>query len=416
MWAMLLVLGRAEPVWAKDSRQEVQAASAGDLHFGGPQSVGANLEKEREDRESQVETDALLKSYWDFKAAIKKDYGLDFGLDYNAMLQIASQSPGKDAAASGAVRFFGRWELVGRDSRNTGTLVYKVENRHLLGMGISPQDLGGEVGYAGLTAVPFSDMGWALTNLYWEQQLWDGRLAFVAGVVDSTDYVNTYSFVDGWSYFYNLAFATGPTIPAPNQGLGAAFSVMPTESIYLLAGLADANGDPTDPREFWSSFFENAEFFKHIELGWIASHKRRFTDNIHLTAWQADERGEAGVSSGWGLAFSFNRLLADKWEPFVRAAYADKGGALWERSVAMGLGYHLDWKNGLLAMGLSWGRPSEDTLGPGLGDQYTAEFFYRFQPLPNLTVTPDLQLLVDPALSQEDELIAIFGLRARLSF
>jgi hypothetical protein len=52
--------------------------------------------------------------------------------------------------------------------------------------------LAGEIGYAGLTAVPFSDTGWLLTNLYWHQSLDDNRLAFILGIVDVTDYVGVY--------------------------------------------------------------------------------------------------------------------------------------------------------------------------------------------------------------------------------
>lgn len=64
--------------------------------------------------------------------------------------------------------------------------------------------------------MPFSDIGWALTNLYWEQHLWGNRVALVGGVVDSTDYVDVYGLVNPWADFSNLAFSTDPTIPAPN--------------------------------------------------------------------------------------------------------------------------------------------------------------------------------------------------------
>ena len=151
-------------------------------------------------------------------------------------------------------------------------------------------------------------------------------------------------------------------------------------------------------------------------MGWISSYKERFTDNIHLTAWHADKRREANVPDGWGVAFSFNRLIAEKWEPFLRAGFAEDSGALWEKSVSIGLGYHLRNKSDLLGVGLSWGRPSEEALGSQLNDQYTAELFYRFQLLKILTITPDMQLLVNPANNPDEEVIAIFGIRARLSF
>jgi porin len=191
---------------------------------------------------------------------------------------------------------------------------------------------------------------------------------------------------------------------------------LPTDNIYILAGISDANGDPTDPGNAFDSFFNDAEFFTHIEVGWISSWERRFSDNIHLTVWHADERKVARVSAGSGVAFSFSRLFADTWEPFFRAGYAKDGGALWKGSISAGLGYHTRKNGDMLGVALNWSRPSEDTFGPGLDDQYTAEIYYRFQLLKVLTITPDVQLLVDPTLSPDKDLVAVFGTRVRISF
>ena len=407
---VLASLGVACPAFGQQSGQEQGQVAVHSPQFGGPSSVGGTITR---DNKAKV---SVLKNYHDFKARVKKDYGLSFGADYNALFQAATESPGEDTAAGGVLRFFGRWNILNRDTGNSGTLVYKVENRHRLGTDIAPQDLGSEIGYVGLTAVPFSNIDWALTNLFWEQHLSEGRFSFVAGIVDVTDYVDTYSLVSPWSDFFNLAFSTDPTIPAPNQGLGIAASFMVTDTIYMLGGLADTNGDPTDPLDSFDSFFNTAEFFSNFEVGWIPTYKERFTNNIHLTGWYADARESADVPSGWGLAFSWNRLFNDTWEPFIRVGYADDGGALWEKSVSIGFGYHMPRENDMAGLGLNWGKPSEDSFGPGLDDQYSAELYYRFQLMQFLTITPDVQLLVNPALNPDEDLIAIFGIRGRLNF
>ena len=82
--------------------------------------------------------------------------------------------------------------------------------------------LGPTIGHGGLTAVTFSDAGGLLTNLYWTQAFAANRFAFSAGIVDVTDYLYVYDLVNIWTDFNNYAFTTSPTIPAPNQGLGAA--------------------------------------------------------------------------------------------------------------------------------------------------------------------------------------------------
>lgn len=412
------LLGLACAGWAGISSAGMPAGPAGEElpQFGGPGSVGGTLNRDSEAEPAVALERGPLDGWFAFKERLNRDHGFAFGLDYNALWQGASQSPGRNQAAGGALRIFGQWTLLGRGSEDVGFLVYKVENRHRLGASIAPKALGFETGYTGLTAVPFSDIGWALTNLYWDQRFLGNRLAFAVGVVDVTDYVDVYGLVDSWTAFSNLAFTTNPTIPAPNQGLGLACRVLAANNIYLLGGMADANGDPSEPGDFFRSLVDEAEYFSHLEIGWVSSFANRFSDNIHLTAWHVDQRQKAGTPSGWGLAFSISRLLAQRWEPFLRMGYAKDGGALWERSLSLGLGWHARERGDLIGVGLNWSRPSADTLGPGLGDQYTAEIFYRVQVLKLLTVTPGVQLLLDPAQNPEEDLIAILGVRARVSF
>ncbi len=387
--------------------------------FGGAASVGAQVKADREARTIPYRFEGFTHSfqpYYDFKARTQKDHGLAFGADYNALYQAASDSLGTDHAAGGVVRLYGTWTLVGRDRVDAGSLVFKVENRHRLGTDIAPQDLASEIGYAGLTATPFSDAGSLLTNLYWHQSFEQNRLAFVVGIVDVTDYIDVYAFINPWTDFINLAFSTNPTMPAPNQGLGAAMRWSFIDHYYVLAGLTDANGDPGDPQDSIDSFFRDHEYFKHVELGWIGSWQNRFTDNIHLTGWQVDEREAAQVDEGWGLAFSFSRKLDDHWLPFLRVGYSDGGGALLDRSVSAGVGYFRQDRSNVLGIGLNWGRPSEEIFGAGLDDQYTAEVFYRMQLFPHVNITPELQLLVNPAVNPEQDHIWIAGIRTRLSF
>jgi porin len=98
--------------------------------------------------------------------------------------------------------------------------------------------------------------------------------------------------------------------------------------------------------------------------------------------------------------------------PFLRAGYSDDGGALLEASVSGGFGYYFKESQDLIGFGLNWGRPPDGNQD----GQYTAELFYRVQLGQNLAITPDVQLLIDPALNPDEDLLWIFGLRARLAF
>ncbi len=378
--------------------------------FGGPSSVDGQI-----DRDASHKTD-FLQSYFDFKNALKEESGFSYGIDYFSNYQTVSESLGEKSGFSGVFRVFGSWDLVGKKNSNKGSLIFKVENRHKYGNYIVPQSLGSEIGYAGLTSITFSNMGWGMTNFYWQQQLLNNRLAFVVGILDATDFFNIYGLADPWNDVSNLTFSTGAHIPVPNQGLGFAIRGLVTENIYILAGLEDANGDPTNPMGSFDSFFGDAEYFTHVEAGLIGDYAKRFTDNAHISYWHAAKRKAAGIPEGWGLALSLSKIISNYWEPFIRAGYADKGGAMLENSLDLGLGYHFPDNNNQLSLGASWGKPSESTFGEGLRDQYTVELYYRMHVARILTITPDIQLLINPAMNPSKDIIALFGLRGRVSF
>lgn len=388
--------------------------------FGGSTSVGAQLKSNTKSKHTTFRFEGLSKSiqpYFDFKDRLNKQHGFSFGGDYNLLYQDASKSPGEDHAGGSVFRLYGTWQLLGRNTPDHGSLVFKVENRHKLGTDIAPQQLGAEIGYAGLTAITYSDAGVLLTNLYWNQSFKNNSIAFVAGIVDTTDYVDVYGLINPWTDFSNLTFSTNPTMPAPNQGLGAALRWSMTDHLYLLGGLADANGDPSDPGESISSFFDVQEYFSHLEFGWVASANDEFKDNIHLTLWQSDERTEVQVPAGKGAAFSFNRLINKRWLPFVRVGYSDGGGGTFlDRSLSAGLGYFPASRSDTLGVGINWGRPAEDLYGRDPDTQVTAEVFYRFQLFQHMTVTPDIQYLINPVQYPEKTTVWVAGLRARLVF
>ena len=100
--------------------------------LAGPSSVGGQLDKDREAKGASDPVPRLSERYFSFKNRVEEEYGFSFGFDYNALFQAASDSLGDDKAAGGVFRAYGQWTLVGKDSENTGALVYKVENRQRL--------------------------------------------------------------------------------------------------------------------------------------------------------------------------------------------------------------------------------------------------------------------------------------------
>ena len=393
------------------------AAESTATGFGGPDAVQNQLEDNARSKDSLTGLSELEK-YFSWKERLKEDHGFSFTLDYTAGIFGASETlPGADYGSSGAVRFYGSWDLVGRDTGNTGSFIWKVENRHRLSEA-PVSAVASQAGYAGSILGPLSNIGNRLTNLYWKQNLNQGRVEIIAGLIDTTDWVDLYALASPWTGFSNYAMATGgASIGVPDDGaLGAYVNAMITDNVYVIAGLADANADSTDPFEGFDTFFSDHEYFKSVELGWTSSQERFYFDNTHITAWHVDEREDAGVSDGWGVNFSYAHAIGNKWTPFLRAGYADDGGTLLQKTVSAGLGYHLKDDVSLIGFGANWGQPNEDTFGSGLHDQYSFELFSRFQVTQNLQVTPDIQMIINPALNPDEDTVWIGGVRARISF
>ena len=355
---------------------------------------------------------------WDeFKSRLKERRALDIGIDYNVLGLLATDSLGADEAAGGVWRTYGQWDLVSRDTPNTGSLVFKLESRHKF-TSVSPLEFGPEVGYAGLTNTVYSDQNWRATHLYWQQQFNDGKAVSFIGFLDITDYVDVYAMASPWTGFSNLAFETGSGTIAglPDGALGAMVGGFLNDHIYVVANIVDANSDATDLLNGFDTFFNQFETFKSLEVGWTTAQDRLFIDNAHLTFWQIDEREAAGTPDGWGVSFSITQAVRDKVLLFARGGWSEDGASLYETSVSAGLGYQRTPGQGLFGLGLNWSRPNADTFGPGLTDQFTMELFQRLEVTEKLQLTPSLQVIGDPALNPDDDGIAIFGLRARFVF
>jgi porin len=139
-------------------------------------------------------------------------------------------------------------------------------------------------------------------------------------------------------------------------------------------------------------------------------------DNAHIAVWQQDESDDSGTQRGWGVNVSVSHVVAGHWLPFLRAAWAHEGGGLYDRAVSGGFGYQNKPGGNLLGFGLNWGRPNSDTFGVDLDNQLMSEVFYRVQLTKNFQITPNLQIVGDPALNTDRDVIALFGLRARVTF
>jgi len=394
----------------RGSTAKTKSGFQGQPGFGGPASVGGQLEEDDEVKEPAIRIpaiDTFFQPWFDWKKKLNERYGFQLGLDYNMMYQGASDTlADEDQAASSALRLYGRWTLLNRQTKNSGTLVFKVENRHRIGTDIPPSQLGFDVGYNGITGTLFSDVGSVLVDLNWQQFFNDGNGGFIIGRYDPNDYMDVLGYSNPWTTFSNLSILVNTSIALPDSsaGIGAAHAFK--DHWVIRGAINDANGliDEVKP------FKDGAEFFTFAQLDWVPSIDDRYFKNVHMTLWHVDEREDAGVPSSQGIALGVNWTFYEKFMPFVRAGWSDGDAPLMNKTATVGL-IHRFHKSDLIGFGFNWGDPSSNALR----DQYSSELFYRFQISQNLALTPSVQLLIDPALNPNEDRIWVVGMRARLA-
>jgi porin len=379
------------------------AEEPGGAGFGSPNAV-----------ENQVAYD--FGDVWDtWKENLKNDFGLVLNVDYTGVLLTANETFDDKNGAGGIARLFGTYDLFNIEN---GTLVWKFEHRHAYGS-VAPFDFSlGQIGYVGLQEPPFNDTDFRTQNLYWRQRFNDGRSVLIAGVLDPTDYLDAYAMASPWLHFMNFAFSTGSaTIGLPNDAaVGIAYGTNLTDNFYLIAGITDTNGDPSDPLTGFGNFFSDNEYFTSVEIGYTSAPERIILDNYHVTLWHKDRQEVANVPSGWGVNFSASRYISDNLFPFVRGGYTEDAGSLLETSLSAGIGYNTDAFNGLLGAAVNWGRPNADTFGSGLDDQTALEVFFRAAAGKHLALTFDVQFIDSPAINPSEDSIWMFNLRARVTY
>jgi porin len=386
--------------------------------FGGPAGVPGELREAREIQEERFrrdERDRALAPWYEWKGDVSEGTGLTLGVNGSLLYQNASDVIGTEDNAAGQIyRIQGDWQAFTRPN-TTGSLLFRIEGRSIIGSGIPPNSLKSEIGAVTTNpGFPYSDnFGTDFSVLAWQQMFADQRAGVAAGLLDFSAYLDASYFQTISRGFLNRTFILSPTTATTGIGaLGAVAKGMLNNRWWVGGGFYDANAKSGDPSfDTWDS----GELFKHIEVGWTPSFGRRATDRVQLTYWSKDRLQATGTPSGSGWLLTANWELADRYVSFLSAGHSDGGGgAVAEDSLAFGVSRRMafqDW----LTIGAGWNKPSERTHGAGLSSEAVIEVSYIWQLTANTSLMPDLQLILDPANNPTEDKVWVAGLRLRIA-
>jgi porin len=413
-------LGQEAPNLEGEAQDETKSGYDDLPEFGGPDGVSQSLKRDDEERESTFQFDGLqrgLKPYFDWKRRINDEHGVALGLQFYALLQDASSSlDGRDSDAFGNIfRFFGSWTVFQRENGNVGRIEWRVESRSNFGSYQAPGSLGSATGIA--TVAPgfaYSDnFDLDIPIINWTQGFANGRAGYAVGRLAFDVYLDAFPFQTFSRGFLNRSFILNPTVPTTGIGaLGGVVKGFVSDNLWLGAQIHDANA--ASGNFDWNTVQEG-EWLKALEFGYTPSFSERNAKRVQFTYWEKDARTLAGVSKGRGWAVSAAYKLNDKLFPFVRFGHSDGGGGVAAES-AISAGLEITHRfDEVWTVGAGWAKPSSDTFGPGLSNETVLETSYKFQLSQNFSITPDVQIVFNPANDPSESSVWVVGLRAIFS-
>ena len=388
--------------------------------FGGPESVTAELKRNDAVRESVYQFDSLqrnLAPYFDWKRRVNDDSGLALGFQFYALYQQASSSlAGRDDDALGNIfRFQGSWTVFKHDNGNLGRIEYRVESRSNMGGFQAPGSLGSATGIATLApGFAYSDnFDLDLAIINWTEGFANGRAGYAVGRLGFDVYLDAFPFQTFSRGFINRSFILNPTLPTTGIGaIGGVVKGFVTDSIWLGAQMHDANAASGD---FDFDTVQEGEWIKAVEVGYTPSFGQRKSNLVQFTYWEKDARVLAGTSKGSGWAVSATYQLSGKYFPFVRLGHSDGGGGVAaEDAISAGVEITQSFDQ-VWTVGAGWARPSRETFGTGLDNETVLETSYKFQISKNFSLTPDVQVVFNPANDPAKSSVWVVGLRVILT-
>jgi porin len=388
--------------------------------FGGPESVDGNLKANDAERQSRHEFDTLQRNlgpYFDWKRRVNDDHGVAMGTSFYLLYQNASDGlAGQDDDAFGHIfRYQGSWTLFKKDNGNLGKIAWRLESRSQLGGFQAPGSLGGAIGVR--THAPGfaynEQFEFDIPVLSWVQHFANGRAGYAVGRLAFDAYLDAFPFQTISKGFMNRSLILPATLPTTGLGaLGAVVKGFVTDNIWIGGQIHDANAANG---EFDFDTFGEGEFIKAVEVGYTPSLAQRGTHRVQFTYWEKDARALAGTSSGSGWSLSGAWQLNEKMFPFLRLGHSDGGGGVAaEDSISAGVQYTFAHDE-IFSIGAGWAKPSSVTFGPGLDNETVFESSYKFQLSKNFSLTPDVQIVFNPADNPTESSVWVFGLRTILT-
>ena len=280
---------------------------------------------------------------------------------------------------------------------------------------------------------------------HYRQRLWDDRIEFRLGKIDSEDYFDNNEYANSRSsQFMNSTLEVAPNV-AGAKGIGAYLQVWPRDWLYFATSAIDIDNVETKTG-FGTAFHGRSRWVANWELGFLPAEIEGVDlppGNYRFGWWMDPETKEifkdtlggrlhtSTRNGDVGFYMSFDQTL---WKENEDPEDSQGLGAFFRYAFAHGDVNDIShfWSLGAQYEGLIETRDS-DVLGLGfaqsiMSSQYrdeidsradresVYELYYAIKLLPWVTVTPDVQVITNPGGDKDARDALVGGLRVKVVF
>lgn len=334
--------------------------------------------------------------------------GLRFAVFYTAIFQQATDGPGYLTGASGDLDLLASWTFVGRGTENFGQIVFDAEYRHAIGYEPASALRTG-IGSLQGTTNGFNDREWVIRNFHYVQRVFDGRLRFLIGRADPSDFAGAHAMQNLNTMFSNRAFSSASTVPFPGHGFSGGVSMRPVPWFYATVGATNAYGN-----SFTNDLpvLTYTDFFSFVETGFTPEIPHLGNGRYRFFLWNMDARDGLGIPQDSGYSIIIDQELGRHFQVFFRHGYADEAITGIRRSTEAGVGYRdfLNVAGNLAGLAFAWSEPAS-----GRPPEKILEGFVRLQLTSVVQATVGVQGIFAPPNSP-DNATTVFTGRVRVAF
>ncbi len=351
------------------------------------------------------------QEYTDFKNKLQKEYNFDYSVDISYMPQRGAPNGNKTSYQT-IIYPTASWQIFNNDY-GTGTLNFAYNIVRYAG--INGNSLGSNIGIA-TSLNDYTNPSNSFDELLYTHQF-KGNLEWLSL---SLGQFPLYNF-DGSQYnsnqqenFINYALSQNATSTYPTAGFGIYSTISPTQDISFSFGAQDAtnvDGISIHPRlnKHKYTTFASLTYNPTINLG----------DSYYslLVYNQPSVKEQPQSTTGWSLNWSQN--IGEKWNVFARANGVNKDVAYASFSYVLGTVYNNPLnRNPLDQIGFATtlNKINKSALEDNNAHDYETvlETYWAWGISKWMTITPDVQFYIKPALNTKSDTATVFSLRATL--